>query len=220
VYRRSVEGSDIAEIRVEANVPASLNAVVALLDEVPLRVQWDPTCTEARLLKRDEDLTRLAYYQIDLPWPVQDRDVVMTTRVSLAHERRAASIMSVATPGEEVSRSASFVRIVQAREHWQLSEANPGVTHIRLLTYVEPAGPIPPWLINTMSAEVPESMLRNIRRMAKEREAGSRVQRPGASGPMRLLPSSAACAAELSICSGEKAIAANERGWISTHDKS
>jgi ribosome-associated toxin RatA of RatAB toxin-antitoxin module len=175
VYRRAVDGSSIDEIRAETDVPADLDAVAALLQDVSRRVQWDPTCKQARLLKRDGDLAYLAYYQIDLPWPVQDRDVVMTTHVN--HEHQGVNITSVATPDEEVPQHADFVRILQAREHWQLSEADSGMTRVRLLTHVEPAGPIPSWLINAMSAEVPESMLRSIRQIAEAHDAGSsRVQ--------------------------------------------
>lgn len=163
VYSRPAAGSAIHEIRAVTRMSATPQAVATVLRDVSRRPQWDPTCAQASVhtaLGPDE---QILYYDLDLPWPVEDRDMVMQTKWQSGPDGRitatGTSVADVIAPRRE------RVRVTQASERWELQPIDGGGVSVVLTAHIDPAGPLPSWLVNSMSVDAPFDALDNLRKI-------------------------------------------------------
>ncbi|MBU2490201.1 MAG: START domain-containing protein [Proteobacteria bacterium] len=91
-YQRSIEGTSIHEIRAVTVVDATLENIGEVLRDVPANNQWLPYCEEAHTIemrdRNDQDL----YVLLDLPWPVSNRDLVVSSKAHYDLDRARAIV--------------------------------------------------------------------------------------------------------------------------------
>jgi hypothetical protein len=147
-YAREVPGSRVLEFRSVVVVDARIEVVGAVLRDVEGLRREGSSCTEARVLSRDDrdHYTFLVAYA--LPWPFQDR--VAAVRVSnaydLDHGRVIADLRAVGAPSVHAPEASVWIRDFEARFVVEyLSRERTGVV---FTSRVDPAGNIPAFLAN------------------------------------------------------------------------
>ncbi|MFQ3199303.1 MAG: hypothetical protein ACI9SK_000008 [Zhongshania sp.] len=161
VYSSPVSGSAIKAIRGVTTVKSSLNRLVTLVADPALRSHWDSFCGESYLYETVTANEELVYLHIDLPWPVSDRDMLNRVVIHQNPDTLAITIKSAATQNILALKKGS-VRMVVASNDWTLMPLANGFVEVTTTAHVDPAGPIPVWLLNTLSVESPFSALKSI----------------------------------------------------------
>ncbi len=160
VYSRPAEGSAIREIRAVTRMSATPATVATVLRDVNRRPQWDHTCARAAIHATVGPDEQILYYDLDLPWPVEDRDMVM--RNQWQHDPDG-KITAVATSVADVIPPRNDrVRVTRASERWELQPSDSGGVTVVLTAHIDPAGPLPSWLVNSMSVDAPFDALDNL----------------------------------------------------------
>lgn len=162
VYSRPMAGSAIREIRAVTGMPATPDAVAAVLRNVSARPQWDHTCAKAYVHSATGPDAQILYFDLDLPWPVTDRDLVMLAKWQRDSDGKIT--FSGSAVNDVIPLKDDRVRIVQAHEYWELRPDAGGVT-VTLTAHIDPAGPLPPLLVNSMSVDAPFDALGNLKKM-------------------------------------------------------
>lgn len=166
VYSRDVADSAINAIRAQANFDVPPAVVEAILLEYGTRTKWNSMCIKAETVAQADPDQTLVYFHYDMPWPVKDRDLVMQFK----HESSDSGVKITATAIEsDVAPVKKVVRVIKAWEEWTVRRLENGSSEVTMTVFMDPNGPIPAWLINTMSVSEPLQAMSILRDMSLAR---------------------------------------------------
>lgn len=158
-YRKT---SDIYEIKLITSLKVSLSGLVTLLSEVDNYPKWGYKIAESRELKRVSGMETYYYSKLDFPWPLDDRDIVVRSKIEQDPITRRITATSVAVP-DFLPDIKGLVRIRNARTSWTLLPGPGGWTYVEYHIYSDPGGSLPDWLINMALDVGPRETIKNIR---------------------------------------------------------
>lgn len=162
VFSRPVDGSNINQIRGVTHVNGSVESIVALLQDMSFWPELNKIFSLARLQHQVSPQESLVYLQMDMPWPVRDRDVLNRRLIHVDCETGGATIEEVATRNE-FPLDDDFVRIVESSQRWMLTPVDDGRVRVDWVTHTDPNGPIPSAIINFLSVSAPFDSLSTLR---------------------------------------------------------
>lgn len=168
VSSRAIDGSPIRAIRAEADIRAPFASALALLLDVSQRTRWDETCAEASVYQRVSDVEDVIYVHTDLPWPATDRDMVLRRTWSIATDRSRAQIRA-AVDNNLLPEVVGRVRVPQADSVWTVLRTGAASVRVSTEIHADPGGPVPDWLMNSLSIQGPYKALRNMRHLLESR---------------------------------------------------
>lgn len=148
VYTRTLEGSQIKEVRVVNKVKSSLAGMVALLFDTKNYPNWIYACTESHAIKVVSQQEIYNYQVTDFPWPVSDRDLVCNFKVSQDSITKVVSFIKTGIP-EYLPEKTPYVRIRDFQSKYRLVPLSHDSITVELEMRVNPGGEIPTWLINS-----------------------------------------------------------------------
>lgn len=154
VYSRPVTGSKVKALKVECVLNTTASALVALLLDVPAAEGW-VSHTKSCVLLRQVSPAELYYYsEVNLPWPLENRDFVAHVKVSQDKISKTVTVNAPAIPGW-VADKKGIVRVNHSIGLWTITVLD----HIRVsVSYslqVDPGGVIPAWAVNALSSQGP-----------------------------------------------------------------
>jgi len=157
----SVEGSSFKAVRGEMVVKASVEALVALVEDMEACSDWAAMCKESRVEKRVSEKESFAYIYNDIPFPVTDRDVYTHVVWSRNPETKRVTMTSTATKGGTAKTKA--VRIENAVSQWHFTPKGDGTTFVENFAHIDPNGPTPAWITNLMLVDSPYKSMNKMR---------------------------------------------------------
>lgn len=165
IYTRTVEGSDLKEVRVVNKVRSSLSGIVALLLDSKNYSDWMVGCKEARELKVMSDHELYNYQVTDLPWPLTDRDVVTNFKVEQDAVTRVVTFTKTAVP-KFIPENSGLVRVPYLHSRYLLTPLSSDSVLVEMELHLDPGGSIPTWLINANIVAAPykstEQMIKRL----------------------------------------------------------
>ena len=163
VWIRPEPGSTVAAFRGETWVPASLDAVLALTADPKACPRWIYQCRHAEVLERHGFHRRLTYQVNDMPWPAQDRDIVLEVTIRELSPGGAVRVDMISRPDALPDRG--LVRVQRSSGHYTLTPERGGV-RVVWEQHTDPGGALPGWLVNQLLENLPEQTLRGLARLA------------------------------------------------------
>jgi hypothetical protein len=143
VYTSAVTDSKFKAIKVDCELKASLSQIVKVLLDIKNGPEWlyhTKSCTLIKQVSPDE----LYYYsEINIPWPVQNRDFVAHLKVRQNPDTKVVTVDGPAVPGF-VPLKNGIVRVRSSK----------GLRVVYTLQ-LDPGGNLPAWLVNLFAAEGP-----------------------------------------------------------------
>lgn len=165
VSRKFVKGREMPIYGGNAMAPAGLYEVLAVLQDISRHKEWMHNCHTAKLLKKIDDLNRISYNRVDSPWPVDDRDVVLRSKVALAE--KSVKIRFNATKSPLMKEVDGVVRMIHLQGYYLLTAKGTYNTQVQYQVEADPGGLIPTWLAIKASEGIPLNSLRNLRKQVK-----------------------------------------------------
>lgn len=167
IYTRAVEGYKIREIRGVVRVQAPVSAVAAMLADPAVTPQISETVSLAKVLRRQGAQRSQIYQVLDMPWPLDDRDIVVQREIRQDPKTYAVVIADSATP-DAAPAEKGRVRVQKSRTQWTLTPQADGTVETEMRALTDPNGPIPASVINSMSVGVPFKSLDKLRTLAQQ----------------------------------------------------
>lgn len=164
VSSRAVAGSPIRAIKAEVDIRAPFTNVVALLLDVSQRTRWDETCAAASVHRQVSDVEDVVYVHNDLPWPASDRDMILRRTWLIAADGSRAQIRAT-VDNDVLPEVAGRVRVPQADGVWTVVRTGAASVRVSTEIHADPGGPVPDWLMNSLSIQAPHKALRNMRQL-------------------------------------------------------
>ncbi len=165
VYSKPQEGSDYDLIRATAHFPVDRERLLPLIMNPAKVPEWNSICTKAEWLKQESAFSGQVYYQYEMPWPLKDRDLIMAR--SVRSEGNITFIIGEVV-NSDAKRNKHHIRVEQSSEYWELVELEDNTTQVSMTAFMDPAGPIPASLVNSLSTNKPIEALSKLREMTEE----------------------------------------------------
>jgi hypothetical protein len=167
VYQRDSKNSDFKNIRVECTLQGNFDKLIAVINNVSNYKNWVYNNKEASLLKRISAYEFYYYTEAYLPWPLDNRDAVMHTRITRDSLNRFLKINSVAVPNY-IARKSGKVRISSSDINWYVTRVSSNSIHIVYTFETDPGGNVPAWLVNSFADKGPFESFKKLGELLKK----------------------------------------------------
>jgi len=164
VHTREVKGSGFKEYRAVMNIKTTLSCLVALVSDILAYPSWIHTCQEGKLLKRISPKEIYAYTINNAPWPVSDRDAIVHNTITHDNEDRSVIIKIIGVP-DYIPPKKGLVRVKMIDGYWRFTPVENSMVQVVYQVHNDPAGDLPPWLVNSMAVSQPYNTLANMQKM-------------------------------------------------------
>jgi hypothetical protein len=164
VFVKSEPGSKVKALKVNCELDATVAQVVALLLDIPATVTWMPN-TKTCFITRQISAGELYYYtEVNLPWPLNNRDFMTHLRVLQDTITKAVIIDAPAVPEPMVSRKG-IVRIRQSKGRWFIKPLYNDHVQLEYQLMVDPGGFIPAPVINYFATDAAVDVIKNMQKI-------------------------------------------------------
>ena len=163
VYSRpDTSSSSLKELKIVTEAQTSISGFVSLISDKAAYPKWVYRCASSELLKKKSDLETYHYQVTDMPWPVQNRDIVIYTIINQNPDTKEVFITCSGAPDYK-PRNADYIRIVSYRARWKITPKTDNTVLLEYTMAVNPAGSIPDWLINMTLTDGPIRTIKNLK---------------------------------------------------------
>ncbi|MCB0402386.1 MAG: hypothetical protein KDD41_09910 [Flavobacteriales bacterium] len=168
VYSHIPEGSELKEIRMVSKANADLSHAVSVLMDVEGYSKWIYNCRSAKIVKHVKEREIIYYSVTAAPWPLIDRDLVVHNKIYQNPKTKAVFSQSMATT-DVLAPVPGKIRITDLYGLWKFTPLGNGEIEIEYYIRVDPAGILPPWVVNMFISTGPyQSMLKFKEQLKKE----------------------------------------------------
>ncbi|MDQ8036157.1 MAG: START domain-containing protein [Pedobacter sp.] len=164
VWKRPVAGSPFVEFKAETTVSSTLSALLNLFYDLDAAPQWlDGTRRVVAVRRDDVKHEYILLIETDMPWPLQDRDAVLSGRWQQDPQSLTISLRSQSVEGI-VPVNPKYIRN-NIRNDWTFIPQGNGKVKVVMGGHVDPGGNLPDWAVNMLIQESPLRTLANLKRM-------------------------------------------------------
>jgi hypothetical protein len=167
VYQRDSKNSNFKSIKVECTLQGNFDRLIAIINNVGNYKDWVYNNKAASLLKRINAMEFYYYTEAYLPWPLDNRDAVMHTKITKDSLNRFLKINSVAVPNYIPSKSGK-VRIGSSDINWYVTRLSSNTIHISYTFETDPGGSVPAWLVNNFADKGPFESFKKLGELLKK----------------------------------------------------
>lgn len=121
VKQKEVEGRDLPIFQGTTLINANVVDILAVMNDTASNTAWMHNCAEARQLQKVDEYNRVVYNRTDAPWPVDDRDVVVKSKVTINFKSIASPLQGPVDGVVRMNRLSGFLSVQDHR-----GEQDPG----------------------------------------------------------------------------------------------
>jgi hypothetical protein len=129
--------------------------------------KWVYHTKSTSLLKRVSPAELYYYSEVDVPWPVQDRDFIAHLKVRQDPDTKVI-IIDAPCVNEFVKERKDVVRIKHSIGRWVITPLSKSELQVEYSIEVDPAGSVPAWLVNMFATEGPLESFKKLRQILKQ----------------------------------------------------
>lgn len=166
VYQRDSRNSGFKSIKVECTLEGNFDKLIAVINNVNGYKNWVYNNKETSLLKRISNHEFYYYTEAYLPWPMDNRDAVMHTKITKDSLNRFLKINSVAVP-KYIPEKDGKVRITYSDINWHVTRPTANTLHIVYVFETDPGGNVPTWLVNSFADKGPFESFKKLGELLK-----------------------------------------------------
>lgn len=166
VYVRKVPGSSFHEFKGIAIVNSKIEVVGEVLRDVPFYPQWLPDCTQATILEKTDKNNMVLYYAQKLPWPADNRDVVLSAKTLLDYKKGIFTITMETAAGNKYPQKTGYTRMAEMKGLYLLEYIDREHTKVSYIVKADPGGSLPSSVVNASSKDIPYNTLLAMKKVA------------------------------------------------------
>ncbi|WAC41028.1 START domain-containing protein [Pedobacter sp. SL55] len=167
IYTKTVSSSGLKGIRVKCTLPAKLSQIVALIMDVNTGEEWVYGTKSSFLLKKVSPSELYYYSEVDIPWPISNRDFIAHLTVSQDPQTKVVTINGP-TEANYLPVKPSIVRVSHSVGKWVLTPTKNNLVQIDYTLEVDPGGTIPVWLVNLFATSGPAETFKKMKEQVKK----------------------------------------------------
>ena len=167
VYTQDLENSPFKAIKTVCTIDATLSSLTAVLLDINNSKEWVYATKTCTLLKKFSPTDLIYYSEVEIPWPLTNRDFIVQLKVSQDPKTKAVTIEGDTKP-TYLPEKRNVVRIHRSYSKWVIMPLTNGQLRIEYTLEVDPAGTVPAWLINMFATKGPFESFKELRKQVKK----------------------------------------------------
>ena len=154
VYSRHLDHSRLKEVKVLCDIKGTMNQLVAFIFDIDRYKDVVYRVKDSYLVRRVSDREFYYYNETSMPWPIQNRDLVL--HMTLQQEKDSRIVHIHADNAHEIlPERKGIVRVPSWYSLWTVQETDNHRLKIKYVFQVDPGGELPIWLVNATIAVGP-----------------------------------------------------------------
>jgi hypothetical protein len=166
IFSRASEHSKINELKADFSMEATLSELAAVMMDVNNHLQWSYATKSDKILKKISDSELYFYTEMNSPWPVSNRDLIVHLVIRQDPVSKIMTIEETNIPNY-MPEKKSIVRVPFSKAVWTVTPVNKKTININYHVDVDPGGMVPAWLVNMFAAKCPFESFKNLRTEVK-----------------------------------------------------
>lgn len=158
----STKDSHFHRVMAEYDLDARISQIAGVLMDVKDHVRWAYQTKVAYLIKQESPEVLYYYTEIKVPWPFENRDLVVRMDLSQDSGSRVLTVHADVVGGL-VPLHKGIVRVPFSRAVWTISPLDSTRIHVRYEVQINPGGSVPAWLVNLFAANGPYDSFQKLR---------------------------------------------------------
>jgi len=167
VYQKDLKNSNFKSIKVECTFEGSFDKLISIINNINNYKEWVYNNKTTSLLKRISAYEFYYYTEAYLPWPLDNRDAVMHTKITRDSMNRFLRINSVAVPNF-IPPKTGKTRISRSDINWYVTKHSFNTIHITYTFETDPGGNVPVWLVNSFADKGPYESFKKLAELLKK----------------------------------------------------
>ncbi|HLO82456.1 MAG TPA: START domain-containing protein [Chitinophagaceae bacterium] len=163
VYTQNLENSKFKAVRAVCTVDCGITRLSYVLMDVSNTRDWVYATKVCKLLKKMSPTDIFYYSEVELPWPVSNRDFIIRITLTQDPKTKIARIVAENHP-EYVPEKKNVVRIPKSSGNWILTPLSDGRTKVEYIIHVDPGGSVPAWMVNMLADVGPHSSFSKLKK--------------------------------------------------------
>jgi hypothetical protein len=148
-------------------VNTSLSSAAAVILDTDSLIKWVPYVSDVNVIERNEAAgTFILRMQLDFPFPLQDRDIVVQGKISQNNDGTVI-INNHAIVDNRVPLRQDVIRLQQYEGDWTLKPLGANKVEVTTTGYANPGGAIPLSIANRFVQQQPYQMLGSMKKYVK-----------------------------------------------------
>ncbi|HET8731288.1 MAG TPA: START domain-containing protein [Moraxellaceae bacterium] len=166
VWTRIEPGSAVRAFKASMIVKTTLSGLVNLIQDTDNANRWVYSTDRILMLKQDvEKGTFVVRAEMNFPWPLTDRDVIVAGQVVQDERTLTVTINSHGISGPEYPVDPNYVRMPTMEGTWIFRPLGSGMVEVTMIGHADPGGHIPPGIVNMLIDMTPRKTLEGMRRL-------------------------------------------------------
>lgn len=166
VYSQRLPDSDIAALKAVGTLDAPIDQVMEVLRNVEISKEWVPHINQKYAVQEFSDTENITYSVNVLPWPFSDRSLLLHNKLSLDKEKKSIVIDVRSVDPAIKPIKEDNVRANVYCGQMILQPAGQAQTNIQIVTFLDPKGYIPAWLVNLIQKTLPYDFFKALEKRA------------------------------------------------------
>lgn len=167
VYTGTSPHPNIKAVRVECRVKTTLSRLAALLLDAKAHEEWIYNTKVSYLVEQISPQEQLYYSEIEMPWPLSNRDVVINLKLSQDRESKVMTVIATAVQGH-VPGLKDKVRVTSSQAIWKIVPVSDDEVEIEYVGWANPGGSVPPWAVNLVACKGPFETFKRLRGLVNQ----------------------------------------------------
>lgn len=163
VYTCKSPDSKLKSIKATFRIDTRLSVLAALLMDAKNYTQWQYNMIDASVLQKISENDIIYHSEVEAPWPVSNRDLVMHLKITQDPKTKVMIIHIESIP-TFIPEKEGVVRVPKAEGQWVVIPVNKNELQVDYSFIIDPGGTVPTWLINMALAEGPFETFRNLKK--------------------------------------------------------
>ncbi|MEO6315583.1 MAG: START domain-containing protein [Chitinophagaceae bacterium] len=154
VFTRKMEHFKFVELKVECEFNGKLSQLAAVLLDAKNHYRWVYKTIKSSLLTSADTADIFFYNEIESPWPLTNRDIVVHMSVL---QNAKTKVMTVEGKNDDniLPGNSKMVRVKYSSVLWTVTPLNDHQFKVDYRLLIDPGGSVPAWLVNMSISKGP-----------------------------------------------------------------
>ncbi|MDO8366889.1 MAG: hypothetical protein Q7T20_08845 [Saprospiraceae bacterium] len=167
IYHQKTPG--LLHIKLATSVKAPLSGIAALFSDVDQYSVWGYKMSHSRLLHRVSPTEVWYYAKYDLPWPLDDRDIILQSKMQQDPVTRRIVVTNTPHPAY-LPEYKGIMRIKNTNTRWTFVPGKDGWVYLEQQIATDSAKDMPEWFVNMTADTGPRETAKAVRKILKKEQ--------------------------------------------------
>jgi len=169
VFVKKATGNDLNEFKGIVVLNSRIEVIGEVLRDIAYFKDWIPDCSEAQVINKIDKNNLILYYVVRLPWPADDRDVILRAKTEMDFKIGRFTITMESVNESKQPLKQGVIRMAEMRGSYVLEYIDREHTRVSYRVKANPGGSLPSSIVNTSSKDIPFTTLSGMRRVASQK---------------------------------------------------